>query len=56
MFVSLPNPEDLLCIKELVESGKLTPTIDRRYPLAEVPDAMRFAGAGTAQGKIVITF
>ncbi len=56
VFVSLPNPEDLLCIKELVESGKLTPTIDRRYPLAEVPDAMRFAGAGTAQGKIVITF
>lgn len=40
---------------ELVEAGVIRPVIDRRYPLAEVPDALRYLEAGNALGKIVIT-
>lgn len=41
-------------LKELVEAGKLTPVIDRRYPLTEVPEALRHQGEGHPRGKIVI--
>jgi len=54
-FVSTPNHEDLLVLKELIESGKVTPVIDRTYPLAEVPDAIRYLEEGHARGKVVIT-
>jgi NADPH:quinone reductase-like Zn-dependent oxidoreductase len=54
-FVSTPNYEDLLVLKELVESGKVTPVIDRTYPLAEVPEAMRYLEGGHAKGKVLIT-
>src|SRR5829696_5565635 len=54
-FVSAPNHEDLLILKELIESGKVTPVIDRTYPLAEVPEAMRYLEGGHAQGKVLIT-
>jgi NADPH:quinone reductase-like Zn-dependent oxidoreductase len=54
-FVSTPNHEDLLVLKELIESGKLTPVIDRTYPLAEVPEAMRYLQGGHAKGKVLIT-
>ena len=40
---------------ELFEAGKLVPVIDRRYPLSEVSEALRYYGEGHAQGKIVIT-
>ena len=40
---------------ELIESGKLTPVIDRTYPLAEVPEAIRYLEEGHARGKVVIT-
>lgn len=46
---------DLLYLKELLEAGKITPVLDRCYPLEEVPDAMRYLEGGHAQGKIVIT-
>jgi NADPH:quinone reductase-like Zn-dependent oxidoreductase len=46
---------DLERLAELVEAGKVTPHIDRTYPLAEVPDAMRRLAAGQARGKIAIT-
>jgi NADPH:quinone reductase-like Zn-dependent oxidoreductase len=42
-------------IKELLEAGKVKPVIDRRYPLREVPEAIRYLGEGHAKGKIVIT-
>jgi len=42
-------------LKELVEAGKVVPVIDRRYPLSEVPEALRYLGEGHAQGKVVIT-
>jgi NADPH:quinone reductase-like Zn-dependent oxidoreductase len=46
---------DLLAITELCEAGTIVPVIDRRYPLREVPEALRYLGAGHAKGKIVIT-
>jgi NADPH:quinone reductase-like Zn-dependent oxidoreductase len=54
-FVSTPNQEDLLVLKELLESGQVTPVIDRAYPLSETPEAMGYVGEGHARGKVVIT-
>jgi NADPH:quinone reductase-like Zn-dependent oxidoreductase len=54
-FVNNENYEDLLVLKELIESGKVTPVIDRTYPLAEVPEAIRYLEEGYARGKVVIT-
>jgi NADPH:quinone reductase-like Zn-dependent oxidoreductase len=54
-FISSENHEDLIVLKELIESGKLTPAIDRTYPLAEVPEAIRYLEEGHARGKVVIT-
>jgi NADPH:quinone reductase-like Zn-dependent oxidoreductase len=49
-----PNKNDLIYMKELIESGKVVPVIDRCYRLSEVPEAFRYQQAGHAQGKIVI--
>jgi NADPH:quinone reductase-like Zn-dependent oxidoreductase len=54
-YVSSENHEDMIVLKNLIESGKLTPVIDRTYPLAEVPEAIRYLQEGHAQGKLVIT-
>jgi NADPH:quinone reductase-like Zn-dependent oxidoreductase len=54
-FVNKENHEDLIALKELIESGKLTPVIDRTYPLSEVPEAIRYLEEGNARGKVVIT-
>jgi NADPH:quinone reductase-like Zn-dependent oxidoreductase len=54
-FVNKENHEDMLVLKELIESGKITPVIDRTYPLAQVPEAIRYLEEGHAQGKVVIT-
>jgi NADPH:quinone reductase-like Zn-dependent oxidoreductase len=51
-----PNKkEDLVFLQELFESGKVVPVIDRRYPLSEVPEALRYLEEGHALGKVVIT-
>ncbi|WP_147439957.1 zinc-binding dehydrogenase [Haloarcula sp. Atlit-7R] len=47
--------EDLAFVTELLESGDLTPVIDRRYELREVPEAIRYVEDGRAKGKVVIT-
>src|ERR671932_853443 len=52
---SKPNQPDLQFLKELIESGKLTPVIDKTYPLSEVPDAIRSLHEGRARGKLVIS-
>jgi NADPH:quinone reductase-like Zn-dependent oxidoreductase len=54
-FVNKENHEDLMVLGELIESGKVTPVIDRTYPLAEVPEAIRYLEEGRARGKVVIT-
>ena len=50
-----PKQEDLLFIKELLETGTVVPVIDRRYPLSETAEAIRYLEAGHACGKVVIT-
>jgi NADPH:quinone reductase-like Zn-dependent oxidoreductase len=50
-----PKKESLDVLKEFLEAGKLTPVVDRTYPLPEVPDAIRYLESGQAQGKVVIT-
>ncbi|MFI6458455.1 NAD(P)-dependent alcohol dehydrogenase [Streptosporangium amethystogenes] len=53
---STPSRKDSMAVLTgLLETGKLTPVIDRTYPLGEVPEAIRRLTAGSAQGKIVIT-
>jgi NADPH:quinone reductase-like Zn-dependent oxidoreductase len=54
-FVNKENHEDMLVLKELIESGKVTPVIDRTYPLSEVPEAIRYLEEGHARGKVVIS-
>src|SRR2546428_1054642 len=55
MMLTKPNKEDLIFMKQLLEDGKVVPVIDRRYPLSEVPEAIRYLEAGHAQGKVIIT-
>jgi NADPH:quinone reductase-like Zn-dependent oxidoreductase len=54
-FLSMPKLDDLVELEELIEAGKLTPVIDRTYPLAEAADAMRYLEEGHAAGKVVVT-
>ena len=54
-LISKENSEDLVVLKELIEAGKVTPIIDRTYPLSEVPEAVRYLEEGNARGKVVIT-
>ena len=54
-YLSIPNHDDLVYLKELVESGKLRPVIDGTYPLRETPTALGHVERGHAQGKVVVT-
>jgi NADPH:quinone reductase-like Zn-dependent oxidoreductase len=54
-FTVKPNKEDLQTLKQLAEAGDLTPVIDRTYPLAEVPEAIRYLEGGHARGKVAVT-
>jgi NADPH:quinone reductase-like Zn-dependent oxidoreductase len=47
--------QDLLVLKELLEAGKIKPSIDRRYPLSEAVEAVKYLEAGHAKGKVIIT-
>jgi NADPH:quinone reductase-like Zn-dependent oxidoreductase len=50
-----PNPKDMPLLKELLETRKVVPVIDKRFPFSQAPDAFRYFGVGHAQGKVVIT-
>jgi NADPH:quinone reductase-like Zn-dependent oxidoreductase len=54
-FVANPSQQDLAFLKELLESGKVIPVIERRYTLSETSEAIRYLEEGHARGKLVIT-
>jgi NADPH:quinone reductase-like Zn-dependent oxidoreductase len=53
-FITKPDQKDLVFIKELLEAGKVVPMIDRRYPLSETAEALRYLEEGHVRGKVVI--
>ena len=53
-FIASEHNKDLIVLTELIESGQVTPAIDRSYPLSEVPAAIRYMLEGHARGKLVI--
>lgn len=55
MFVSTVRTPDLLALTELVDRGEVRPLVDRTFPLAEAPEAVRQLVAGTVTGKVVVT-
>lgn len=56
LSTSLPSKKDTMAtLKGLLETGQLTPAVDRTFPLDRVPEAMRYLQAGRARGKVVIT-
>jgi len=55
MMMADTNQKDLTVLADLMQSGKVTPVIDRRYKLSEVPAAIRYLEEGHARGKVVIT-
>jgi NADPH:quinone reductase-like Zn-dependent oxidoreductase len=54
-LVSKERQQDLLTLKDLIEAGKLTPVIDKTYPLSEALQAIRYLEQGHARGKVVLT-
>ncbi len=54
-FIAKFNKPDMVVLGELLEAGKVTPVIDRRYKLSDIADAFRYMGEGHARGKVVIT-
>jgi NADPH:quinone reductase-like Zn-dependent oxidoreductase len=55
MVLAKPNKEDLTIMHHLMKARKVTPVIDKRYKLSEVPEAIRYLEEGHARGKVVIT-
>jgi NADPH:quinone reductase-like Zn-dependent oxidoreductase len=49
------NPKDLDILRDWMQTGKITPVIDRRYALSEVPEAIRYLEQGHARGKVIVT-
>ncbi|MBE0684865.1 MAG: NAD(P)-dependent alcohol dehydrogenase [Anaerolineaceae bacterium] len=54
-FIAKINQKDLSTIKELFETGKVKPVIDRTYPLSDTAEALRYLGEGHAKGKVIVT-
>lgn len=55
MMMSDPSREDKVYLRDLMQAGKVTPVIDRRYKLADVPEAIRYLETGRARGKVVVS-
>ena len=54
-FIASENAEDLTALRNLIESGKIAPAIDRTYPLSQTPAAIRHVQEGRARGKVVVS-
>jgi D-arabinose 1-dehydrogenase-like Zn-dependent alcohol dehydrogenase len=54
LFIAALNNDDLLFLADLVESGKVVPSIDRRYDLSGVPEALDYMNQGHARAKVAI--
>ncbi len=54
-MVVKPTQQDLVFMKALLETGKVAPVLDRRYPLSETAEAIRYLEEGHAKGKVIIT-
>ncbi|MEW2084403.1 zinc-binding dehydrogenase [Streptomyces sp. NPDC005283] len=55
VLTATPDRENPATLRELVERGKVSPVIDRTYPLSEVPEAIRYLEVEHARAKVVIT-
>ncbi len=54
-FIARTNRADMEILRELLETGKVRPVVDRKYELADTADAFRYLGEGHARGKIIVT-
>ena len=54
-MMAQPSQKDLAYLAELLAAGQVNPVIDRCYPLAELPEALRYLAEGHVQGKVIIT-
>jgi NADPH:quinone reductase-like Zn-dependent oxidoreductase len=54
-YIAQFNKKDMTVLGDLMQSGKMTPVIDRTYKLNETPDALRYLEQGHARGKVVVT-
>ncbi len=54
-YMTKMSKQDLILLGDLIQAGRITPVIDRRYKLSKTPDALRYLSEGHARGKIVIT-
>jgi len=54
MEIARPNQQDLLIIRDLLESGKVVPVIDKTYPFNQTSEAIRYLETSRARGKVVI--
>ena len=55
MMLAQGNKDDLNVLADLMQSGKVTPVIDRTYPLSEIHEAIRYLETGRARGKVIVT-
>ena len=55
LFIAKPNQPDLVTLQQLLEAGRVSPVVDRTYPLTTLPPALRYLHEGHARGKVVIT-
>jgi NADPH:quinone reductase-like Zn-dependent oxidoreductase len=55
LFLAKFDKADLVVLAQLLEAGTVTPVIDRRHALSDLPEALAYLGEGHAQGKVVIT-
>src|SRR5882757_1909591 len=54
-YIAQFNKKDMMVLADLMQSGKMTPVIDRTYKLSDVPEALRYLEQGHARGKVVVT-